>query len=438
MKTSRNKLSRSTISVIVIMIAAAIAASLSAIRYGIPFSPDTWTYVDAYDSLRNGEIDMWRTPLFPAIIGLCKAIAGDGFGWLIVALQIAVFVATIPLFYKFGSGIISRKGIAVVATAVYAAIVVESGFCQFILSESLAGSLTVIIIYFADRFIRNRRVGDAVALSIAALLIVALRPAQAYIPAILAVLAIAMIIKSFRNGYAKLPATILAVGMCIIAISTAVYAYAFKARYGVESVTCVGTFNNYYTARFGGLITPESACDYEIKADIERNIATNGIRVDSDEVCWAEITELIDRHSLLQVDETVKAAIAANRAEWYDMMAKRALTSGIDYRFPATWIPQIQQRLNPISLPMGVVYLAIIAFAVIIVFDIRKKRPSLLNLVILAIVTGNFAVAIFAAKDDLDRLVFPSSAVVISIIFVIIDRCISVFHKCSKPKQNEV
>ncbi|MBO7381941.1 MAG: hypothetical protein J6U03_01050, partial [Muribaculaceae bacterium] len=221
-------------------------------------------------------------------------------------------------------------------------------------------------------------------------------------------------------------------------ISTAVYAYAFKARYGVESVTCVGTFNNYYTARFGGLITPESACDDGIKADIERNIATNGIRVDSDEICWAEITELIDRHSLLQVDETVKAAIAANRAEWYDMMAKRALTSGIDYRFPATWIPQIQPRLNPISLPMGVVYLAIIAFAVIIVFDIRKRRPSLLNLVILAIVTGNFAVTIFAAKDDLDRLVFPSSAVVISIIFVIIDRCISVFHKCSKPKRNEI
>ncbi|MBR5745466.1 MAG: hypothetical protein IKX94_09130, partial [Muribaculaceae bacterium] len=286
-------------------------------------------------------------------------------------------------------------------------------------------SLTVIIIYFADRFIRKRRVGDAVALSIAALLIVALRPAQAYIPAILAVLAIAMIFKSLRNGYAKLPAIILAVGTCIIALSTAVYAYAFKARYGVESVTCVGTFNNYYTARFGGLITPDAACDDEIKADIERNIATNGIRVNSDKVCWTEITDLIDRHSLLQVDETVKAAIAANRTEWYDMMAKRALTSGIDYRFPATWIPQIQPRLNPISLPIGVVYLAIIAFAVIIILDLRKSRPSLLNLVILAIVTGNFAMAIFAAKDDLDRLVFPSASLIILIISIIIFRLIS-------------
>lgn len=420
--------------IIAIMALTAIATVFSALRYGIPFSPDTLTYTDAADSLMAGNIDAWRTPVYPLVIWLCKAIAGNHYEWLLATLQITAFVATIPLFHKSAKFAAGNAKVACAATAVFAAIVIESGFCQFVLSESFAVTLTVVLIYFTTEFLRRPHTPLALAICATVLLIVFLRPAQIYVLPIAFFFAA---IAAMQRKQCRKPFVVIALGMCIIGGILFGYASAFNRQHGVFALTCVNTYNNYYASRFEGILSPEAAADNPLlKADIAGVIDQNGLQTESDSACWDEVTSLISRHSLAVVNHMVDNAVNAHRQTWWTSVARRAASSAVDYRFPTSWIPQFSQRLKPFSIPYLAVYALLFIFAVVAVAQLHRKASARwYSLILLTAILGNMTVAIIGAKDDFDRLLFPSVPILILIVETILAQIITLVKQKSNSEQ---
>ena len=55
-----------------IIIIATILCVYLIISDGVLIDFDTVSYVRAWDNLKSGEIDIWRTPSYPIILGILK------------------------------------------------------------------------------------------------------------------------------------------------------------------------------------------------------------------------------------------------------------------------------------------------------------------------------------------------------------------------------
>ena len=63
--------------------------------FKVDVSIDTPTYIDAWTMLQNGQIDKFRTPVYPVFLGVMNIICGDNYLWYVVAVQHVVFLVSI-------------------------------------------------------------------------------------------------------------------------------------------------------------------------------------------------------------------------------------------------------------------------------------------------------------------------------------------------------
>lgn len=415
---------------VIVAISAVIAVTM-AIRYGIPFNPDSSTYVDAVNSLKKGTPDIWRTPVYPAIIWFCRLIADNSFEVIVVALHIIVFLATIPLFFTIARRLGAGKVLANSISAVYAAIFVLSGFNQFVLTESLSASLTLLLLFCSIRFYDSPSLWKVVIMTVLLALLVFLRPAQIYLLPVFFIFALFLIMRRQHC----IEAFSLSCGVFVVSALLGVYAFSFREHHGIFSLSCVNTYNDFYVLRQNGLFDDSSSSDSAFAAAIKSNSEKN-VNIVDDVVCWDEITDYVDKFGIKRVNEAIAKTIDTNRSEWYRIILKRIVNSPTDYRFPQYWVPQISYRINGISIPFVFIYLELLIFIVVVVCDIRKKRKSLFNILLLLAIVGNFAVCLVGAKDDLDRLIFPSLPIIMFITSIILTR-LSTFinHRVRKVKE---
>lgn len=113
--------------------------------------PDSESYIAGWGGFRDGN----RMPLYPTIINLNELLFHDHYLTGVVWCQIIVSIVAVVFFYKAVKLATGNRLIACMMAVFYGCYPGIMGFDTIILSESFAISLSVFLLYFTVRYLRD-------------------------------------------------------------------------------------------------------------------------------------------------------------------------------------------------------------------------------------------------------------------------------------------
>ena len=371
----------------------AIASSLILILgWGVLKTPDSPTYVEAWDHISNGEIDILRTPIYPIFLGLMKLAFGTYFLTAAICVQHIVFLISIRFFYIITQELCSSFNISFWITLFYSIFPCITTWNNYILTESFAFSGTIFLIYLIIKMThQEHKIYCTIIIAILLSMLMLLRPALVYM---LPVFFIGW--SYFFVKKQKMIATLGIIGTLFATVSLFSYMKVFENKYGILSSSCVGTFNQMVIAYQYNLINPDVIENGQLKEDIENK---------SREV---SIMTLIKSYGLKDVHNVIMDSYKSHPNKVIKSCFGRLYRSKSKSLF-LTLAPGFATVFDMIGFNLNTLYLFIIIYTIILLRWIYMKRslPWTTSFIYMLGVS-NIIVAIIGAQEEWERLVLPS------------------------------
>ena len=375
--------------------------------------PDTISYISAWDNIVHGQLDKLRTPLYPIYLGLAKEFFGlESFEYYAIIGQYLIFLLSIAPFHSICHRLISNSRIAFWTTAFYALNPFIFSWSACILTESLAISGTIFLMYFIIRLYDSFSYLRLFAATILLVALLLLRPAFIYfIPVI--IVSWGYLLKKpeqSRQAIAVISSTVFA---CLVLIS---YMSAYRQQYGLFATSQVSTVNRWFIARQYGLINPDVIADSAFRADIRESYRLHGERYEgaiSDPFCegmYAEEKFFFNKYDVRTINEVLDASFISHPFENLSKAIGRAYKASSKPLFfiyaEFGWM-----KLLSFLLPFRMLhlYLFLSVYSVIlIVIVIRQRYVPWISISMLLFTISNLILVIVGAHEEWNRLVLPS------------------------------
>lgn len=242
---------------------------------------DTPSYVDAWQTyLSHGNLDTFRTPLYPCYIGLCQWLGGQAWLQVLIAVHMVCYLAAVGLFFHLlrrllcgvGNGeaaciTTARQALVIYgATLVLAVMPTFQKFLCFGATEGFAVIGSLCMCAAGVRFFSTRRPWPwAILLLVLSLVMVSLRPSLLTIPLALIASAIVLIwIRQYRHR------ALMLIGTGVVSLAgVAVYCSRIERLTGLFTPSTVSVINQYSAMRLEGYYFPELFKDPSIAAAID-------------------------------------------------------------------------------------------------------------------------------------------------------------------------
>ena len=205
---------------------------------------DTITYVGAWHNILDHGIDIFRTPVYPLLIGATEVLTGAFYGpavAIIESLQWLIFILSVFSFFGIARRLICGTVARLAATAMYAFSPFALYYNNYILTESLAASWLVMLVHLLLLYYERPNLKIISGITLLTLLMVFLRPSLIFLLPLVAVYAIVvMVIKKpqWRRYVALLP------GVALVGIAAASYIAAMHRQFGVPAMSSVLMLND--------------------------------------------------------------------------------------------------------------------------------------------------------------------------------------------------
>lgn len=371
---------------------------------------DTPSYVDAWQNyLRHGNLDVFRTPLYPYYIGLCQWLGGEAWMHVLIAGQMVCYLAAVGLFFHLlrrllcsGHGSRAcittlRQGLVIYgATFVLAVMPTFQKFLCLGATEGFAVVGSLCLCAVAVRFFSAERPWPwAALLLLLSLAMVSLRPSLLTVP--LTLLATALVLIWLRP-YRRRAIMLIGVGVVTLA-GVAMYCSRIERLTGMFTPSTVSAVNQYSAMRLGGYYYPELFDDPSIAATIDT---------------------INDKHHCNFYARTLYEAsdIIGERYSWAILA---------DYNAEAMALhPEIKWKLigsHALQSVMPPYYKSLIFYIVALLFLIflftlqkrREREPWRFAAAVLMWIyaSGTIATSIIGAQSDWERLNQPAFIVII-------------------------
>ncbi|MBD5210068.1 MAG: hypothetical protein HDS77_02170 [Bacteroidales bacterium] len=377
-----------------LMLAAIIALK------GLVYNADTPSYIGAWNGCtRHGDIDTFRTPLYPAVIGLGRLIFGQAHWALFpLLLQTVVFYACGIPFSRMIRSVISNRRVGWFTIFLYFLFYPIVNTLNLLGTEALAFSLTSLWTYCVWRFLQRARLGYGIAIALLTLAEIMLRPSLLILAMAIVGLAVAgVFMKKYRRQVLWLLLTLIPTGVVY-----KLYVDEMESRTGVSTISTVSIVNNYYMAREFNDIYPELLADNPEALRVMQSHRKEGDRLSEQYILmqYTEFDILVDSCIMNYSDIDRYAARVKHEHPdvWYSNIMKRIVDS-----FHAQG--PVKNICNDL-----VVMLYTIAFVAI---WIVRRRFSLVNFLILMLGGGSLLSVLLYAQNDFGRLMLPTSAILI-------------------------
>ncbi|MCR4566241.1 MAG: hypothetical protein K5651_09170 [Bacteroidales bacterium] len=387
---------------LVIIYSLAVIESIFLIVFRGVFSnnPDAPSYINAFDVLMSGQLDSYRTPVYPFVLGTMKLLAGENsFLMATVVFQHLMFLLSIWFFYQTALRLKISPKVVFWMTLFYGCFPYLNVWANRIITESLAISWSVILIYCCTVLLTNeksdkpsRRETIHYGASFCLIFIILLfhRPIFIYlVPVFLLVFGLKAAMKSGRHfAIAGMVATV-ATMLCLL-----LYMNEFRKEYGVFSVSEVSSHNNYANAIIDGLIdNPDSSGFWEMNPK--------------------EMKDYMDGVYKSHPKEAVVAIFHRFfRAADFQLLFYRGTQDHL-------WIN------------VGWIYLFLLVYIMMLVaWMIRKKTIAWVSITLWVLCVSNIIVAVVGANDEYNRLILPS----MPFVLLMLGQVISPFTKESIDK----
>ena len=226
----------------------------------IVYGFDEPTYFRAADTIWKGELDFYRTPVYPVICKICLILSQDKGLWIVVALQTIVFLASVVAIHKTCCLLAPHRPLVrFIAEACYSC---NSTVCLWvfnILTESLSISCVVLLCFLLISILKGvHMLRNAIFLGLLFFFMVFLKPYFiCFAPAVLIVI---MMTSRKANTCARI---VFAIGIMLNVGIYLVYCHQYEKKYGILAITSISTQNFYWQIR--GLRSNHSG--YKIQSD---------------------------------------------------------------------------------------------------------------------------------------------------------------------------
>ena len=361
---------------------------------------DSSSYILTWEEqTSHGQIDHFRTPLYPLLIGIGQMLLGKAHYWIfVVGFQIAVFYLSAMTLSKMILTVIKRRRIAWLAVALLFLFVPIIRFLCVIGTEALAFSLTALFICCAWRFLQQPRWKYGIAIALLAAIEVMLRPSMLILIAATAALATACL---FARKY-RLTGVLLFLAIIPVCVLCHFYANEVEKITNVRTISTVSIYNRFYIARESNKIYPEYI------GNNPEAIALMEKHQNFDDVCspnfikarWDEMPEGLSNGiwTYEQLDAYCNLVRANHPEVWYRNILKNIAVSWRDHKYRGIWF----------------YYLILGLYATAFALSLIKHRTfSLINFLILAIGGGSMLSVFLFSQNEFARLMLPTAPAII-------------------------
>ena len=371
---------------------------------------DTPSYLNAWEKLSHGELDTFRTPLYPCFLGICQLLFGKIWMWAAIVIQYALFLLSITYFYKIAEMLLKEKG-ALIITAFYAIYPTFNSWGNLLLTDSIGLSLCVFFIFACFKIIMEGSLRHALLMSLMLLLLLALRPSSVslLIPAALSFLLIIFQRRTRLSGITSLAGVIL----CSIALLG--YSYRVQEKTGVFTPSIVSVTNDFTIARMYGYLLPDAIDDPHKSEVLKENYSKYGQELAEGPIFYEVFGELGKEFSVEDMKRAVDNSIKKKPVLWLTGLIKRAYFASL---MPATTSYTSDLfKIHPLfPINIGIVILALLVYSVLIVIHIIKGDFPYAGFFLVITSLCVIGVSIVGAQYEYNRLILPAMPCVLIII----------------------
>ncbi len=387
---------------LIIYLCAFAVSAVLVWKWGVIPNSDGESYITAWQSLSYGRLDPLRTPVYPLFLHVVHSLFGaKSFLTAAILVQHLIFLISVYFFYSFTKSLFGSST-AFWITLLYAEFPPISSWNNLIMTDSLAISGTVFLIWTLYRVICRPSLLYGIVLTIIVISLLFLRPAFIYLLPVLCVFSLLLLWKKER-----IPALSVLSASVISCILMLMYMAEYKKEYGIFAVSDVSIINQYYIARNSGIINPALTQNADLQHTIEEYLINNGEDAYV-HIAFFEAMDLCEQFNLPDIQSLLKDSQKDNPQIVVSNLLSRALLSGKENFFNSRVIP-IDRLTMAVGLNLITLYLFLIIFVVIICrWIFSQKSLPLYNSLFLMLGISNIIVAVVGAQNDWGRLIQPS------------------------------
>lgn len=365
------------------------------------YNTDSHSYVGAWNECYfHGEIDTFRTPVYPVLIGIGRLLFGQEYWTLFpTLLQTIIFYVCGILFSRMILETIPSRRIAWITIFVYFLFYPIVNSLPILGTEALGFSLTSAWLYCVWRFMERAHWGYGIAIALLTVTEIMLRPSLLILCFAIVGLAVAgMFFKRYRRHGLLLLVTLIPSGLVY-----KVYVDEMVRLTDYDSISIVSVYNRFFMARQFNDIYPEFLTDNPLALEVMQSYQAAGdslMQGYRNNARWREIAALENSGAMdfNQMDAYVNAMKSKYPEVWYANTARR-IANSFTHEGP------VKNICN---------YLVVMLYTAFFVTAwIRLRRFRLVNFLILMIGGGSMLSILLYAQSDFGRLMLPTSAALI-------------------------
>lgn len=389
--------------------------------------PDSQTYLGYSANLLLGQVEDYRTPVYPYFIRLIKLFGTTNLIQNVVFAQSVISFLTIIVFYKTLKNILKKRVVIVIATLIYGILPSTLNFDQCILTESFSISALVVFLYFVVSYLKQPAIYKAVLFTFYIFFLIMLRPAFIFLLLVIILFWIIRVIVQKTEWKMSL-AGLAASTVCILLIIG--YSHLNYTCNNVNNISIVSTVNQL-----------DILIDYNIYTDKSDPGLSNYIKTN------------IHKYNREDLSDSIFTLFSPGRIASYDknctlhhfpVYLQKSLEKIIKTRTSSTSVIYaefkegasgrwIEVMSNILSLKFCFLYLLLIFdFIFIIYLWVKSKEMPWLKICIWTIITAQFMTALLGAPNESERLFVSALPFIIVLLSGYADKVICAYQQTNK------
>ena len=412
-----------------VLLSIAIVESIFLLVYLGPVNHyDTNSYILAWNnSWSQGEIDVFRTPIYPIFLGILKSCFGEKtYLWAATIIQHIIFIASVYCFSLLTRRCIKRGTLSFCITFIFLLLPLITKVNNYILTESLSVSGIIFLLSSLQLMQKTGKTYSIFIHTCLLLSLIFLRPSFIYL---LPILFLYWIIIGFKKENIKKSlwgiTSVLVVTSCIL-----IYMFEFEKKYYIFSTSNVGTFNQLWIAREYGLLNPEVIENEKFRKDVYdsyqmmgKKILRQGDNQDQETIALSTTYKWIEKYDLKTLNDAITKSYKSNPLAYINCCFQRI------HRWRGEPIlhrgSKLSDLLATIGFNMSIVYLFCIIYAIYIFMIIATiKKISKWDFLLYQLLIFSLIIIVLGSPNAYPRLFLPS----IPILLLMFGRFCSFLH----------
>ncbi|MCC8174719.1 MAG: hypothetical protein LIO65_10295, partial [Odoribacter sp.] len=202
---------------------------------------DTWSYIEAWNTISQGHLSVFRTPVYPIFLGFLQRIFGDNnIFWPVTIIQYGVMLLSIKYFFRTTGFLMYSMNKRIFICLLYVLHPTIFQWATYIQTEAFATAGIVFLLFIMGKtWSINAKFHQYIILGLLSSLLILLRPGFICLIPILIIYSIILSIKHNQRCIIYFLPTIITLSLVLG------YGLCYKKSFGIFGLSNVSTYNQH-------------------------------------------------------------------------------------------------------------------------------------------------------------------------------------------------